>query len=117
VEQWDGVTAADVPEGYPSAGQLARWRTRFGPLDLPLSDRILVVDTERMLASAIDVAFVHLEEEYTLTSTATGCALVSDNEVSSRLPGLQWLATRLTGANVAASMQRLKAFCETRPAP
>ncbi|MGH9029385.1 MAG: hypothetical protein ACRDV4_07200, partial [Acidimicrobiales bacterium] len=66
------------------------------------------------LASRIDLAFVHVEEEYRLAETAQGTRLVSDNRVSSSLPGLGRLARRFTFASVEASMERLKRFCEKR---
>lgn len=112
VERWDGVSPYDVPEGYPAVGQHARWLSTSGPLRLVLHDRILVVDPTTRFASSIDVGFVHVEEEYRLDASGQGTELVSDNEVRSRIPGLGWLAERLTKANVAMSMDRLKAFCE-----
>jgi hypothetical protein len=104
--------ASDVPEGYPAVGQHARWSTKAGPVRLTLHDRIRVVDLTTRFASSIDVGFVHVEEEYRLEPSGEGSELVSDNRVRSRVPGLGWLALRLAKANVEASMQRLKAFCE-----
>jgi uncharacterized protein YndB with AHSA1/START domain len=114
VSVWDGVEPEDVPAGYPAPGQHARWRTRLGPLRLTLHDRVGDVVPGRRLASVIDVAFVHVEERYTLAETAGGTRVTSDNTVSSSVPGLSSLAHRLTRANVAASMARLKAYCERR---
>ncbi|HEX4981704.1 MAG TPA: hypothetical protein VFV63_08400, partial [Ilumatobacteraceae bacterium] len=62
-------------------------------------------------AAAIDVGFVHVEEEYRLTPVDGGTELVVDDTVSSRLPGLGRLALRLTRANVVASMARLGEHC------
>jgi uncharacterized protein YndB with AHSA1/START domain len=112
VERWDGVTARDVPEGYPAVGQHARWSTRSGPLRLVLHDRIRLVEPSTRFASSIDVGFVHVEEEYRLGLRGQGVELVVDNDVRSRIPGLGWLAERLTKANVETSIERLKAFCE-----
>jgi hypothetical protein len=112
VQCWDGVTPIDVPEAYPKAGQHARWSTSAGPFRLTLHDRILVVDPPRRFASSIDVGFVHVEEEYHLKASGSGSELTSANEVRSRIPGLDRLAARMTKANVAMSMERLKVFCE-----
>jgi uncharacterized protein YndB with AHSA1/START domain len=113
---WDGVVPLDVPVDYPKVGQHARWQSAFGPLRLTLHDRIRVVEKTRCMAAAIDLAFVHVDEEYRLSPMADGgTMLVTDDEVCSRVPGLSWLAVRLTRANVVSSMARLKDFCE-RPA-
>jgi uncharacterized protein YndB with AHSA1/START domain len=112
VQRWDGVIPSDVAENYPTAGQDARWSTKAGPLRLTLHDRIRVVDPPRRFASSISVGFVHVEEEYRLQSCGHGSELVSANEVRSSIPGLGWLALRLTKSNVEMSMERLKAFCE-----
>ncbi len=65
------------------------------------------------MAATIDVAFVRVEEEYRLLPTSIGgTTLVTDDDVRSRVPGLKWLAVRLTEANVSSSMARLKRFCE-----
>ncbi len=65
------------------------------------------------MAATIDVAFVHVEEEYRLCPISTGgTTLVTDDDVRTRVPGLGWLAVRLTRANISSSMVRLKRFCE-----
>ena len=115
VHAWDGVTAVSVPAGYPAPGQHARWESRTGPVRMALHDRVRVVDAPTRFASTIDVAFVHVEEEYRLDQQDLGTRLVSDNLVSSRLPGLGWLAVVLTRRNVSASMTRLASFCEASP--
>jgi uncharacterized protein YndB with AHSA1/START domain len=112
VQCWDGVTPIDVPEAYPKAGQYARWSTKAGPLRLTLHDRIRAVDPPHRFASSIDVGFVHVEEEYQLKPRGPGSELISANDVRSSIPGLDWLAARLTKSNVAMSMERLKVFCE-----
>jgi len=116
VSAWDGVAPLDVPVGYPQVGQHARWRSRFGPLRLTLHDRIEAVEEGRRLAASIDVGFVHVAEEYRLSpGPGGGTTLVTDDDARSRVPGLTWLALRLTQANVAASMARLRSFCEGAP--
>ncbi len=112
VEAWDGVTPCDVPAGYPAPGHHARWFSRMGPVRLVLHDRIGVVDPASRFSSTIAVGFVRVEEEYRLAPQGQGCVLVSENEVRSTVPGLGWLAVRLTKANVELSMTRLKEFCE-----
>lgn len=113
VSVWDDVLALDVPVDYPQVGQHARWLSAFGPLRLTLHDRILVVEERRRLAATIDIAFIHVDEEYRLSAIAEGgTTLVTSDEVRSRVLGLSWLAVRLTRANVVASMERLKEFCE-----
>jgi uncharacterized protein YndB with AHSA1/START domain len=112
VQCWDGVIPHDVTDSYPAAGLHARWSTKVGPIRLILHDRIRVVDPPRRLGSRIDVGFVRVEEEYRLEPHGRGSELVSENDILSGIPGLGWLAFRLTKANVEASMQRLKAFCE-----
>ncbi len=117
VRVWDGVVPLDVPVDYPKVGQHARWRSAFGPLRLTLHDRIRVVEEPRRMTATIDLAFVHVEEEYRLTSLADGDTMLeTDDEVHSHIAGLHWLAVRLTRANVVSSMARLKGFCE-RPTP
>ncbi|HEY5025381.1 MAG TPA: SRPBCC family protein [Acidimicrobiales bacterium] len=113
VSVWDGVTALDVPVDYPQVGHHARWHSAFGPLRLTLHDRVLVVEERLRLAATIDIAFIHVDEEYRLSPIAEGgTMLVTSDEVRSRVPGLSWFAVRLTRANVVSSMERLKEFCE-----
>ena len=110
---WDGVSQLDVPDGYPQVGQHALWRSAFGPLRLTLHDRISVVEEGQRMAAAIDIAFVHVDEEYSLLSTPEGgTILVTDDDVRSRVPGLRRLAMRRARANVSSSMARLKEYCE-----
>jgi hypothetical protein len=83
-----------------------------------LHDRIVAVEENRRFNSLIDIGFVHVDEEYVLTPSAEGATtLVTDDDVRSRIPGLGWLAVRLTRANVDASMSRLKNYCERVPPP
>jgi uncharacterized protein YndB with AHSA1/START domain len=118
VRAWDGVVPFDVPDQYPEPGQHARWHSALGPLQLMLHDRIMAVEENRRLNSIIDIAFVHVNEEYVLTPRAEGgTTLVTDDDVRSKFPGLGWLAVRLTRANVDASMSRLKDHCERVPQP
>lgn len=113
VSVWDGVMALDVPVDYPQVGHHARWQSAFGPLRLTLHDRILVVEEPLRMTATIDIAFIHVDEEYRISPLAEGgTTLVTSDEVRSRVPGLGWLAVRLTRANVVASMERLKEFCE-----
>jgi uncharacterized protein YndB with AHSA1/START domain len=114
VTAWDGVEPLDVAGDYPVVGQHARWRSALGPLRLTLHDRITAVEPLERFAARIDVAFVHVEEEYRLARAGGGTRLVTDDDVSSRVPGLGWLAVRLTRANVTRSMARLRAHCEAR---
>jgi len=115
VSAWDGVNPLDVPDLYPVPGQHARWTTRVGPFRLTLHDRVRSVLEGRELSSTIDVGFVHLEEQYLLGPTEAGTELVSESHVSSRVPGLGWLAARLTQSSVRASMERLRVRCEETP--
>lgn len=113
VAEWDGVTPIDVAADYPVVGQHARWRTRLGPLGLVLHDRITAVDAPSRFSARIDVGFVHVEEDYRLSVGADGeTVLVTDDDVSSRVPGLGLLAVWLTRRDVGASMARLRAHCE-----
>jgi uncharacterized protein YndB with AHSA1/START domain len=113
VRVWDGVEPLDVPTDYPQAGQHARWRSALGPVRLTLHDRIVAIDDELRFAASVDVMFVHVDEEYRLAPTAQGgTTLITDDDVRSHIPGLNWLAVQLTRSNVQASMARLKAFCE-----
>ena len=110
---WDGVSRLDIPDDYPQVGQHARWKSPFGPLQLTLHDRISVVEEGRRMAAAIDIAFVHVDEEYCLLPTSEGgTILVTNDDVRPRVPGLSQLAVRLTRANVHKSMARLKEYCE-----
>ena len=114
VAAWDGVEPLDVPEDYPQPGQHARWRSWFGPVGLTLHDRISVIDDERRMVAEIDLAFVHVDEEYRLLAGPDGTTttLVTDDAVRSHVPGLGWLAIRLAQADVASSMGRLRQHCE-----
>lgn len=113
VAAWDGVVPLDVAADYPQPGQHARWRSALGPLRLTLHDRIRAIEPERRMAAEIDVAFVHVDEEYRLlVDEVGGSRLITDDDVRSHIPGLGWLAVRLTRANVVASMARLKEYCE-----
>lgn len=117
VSAWDGVVPLKVPIDYPQIGQHARWRSAFGPIRLTLHDRVRLIEEPRRMVATIDLAFVHVEEEYRLYSTSTGgTTLVTDDDARSRVPGFGWLAVRLTQANVSSSMARLKQFCES-PTP
>ena len=83
-----------------------------------LHERIMAVEENRRLNSIIDIAFVHVSEEYVLTPRTEGSTtLVTDDDVRSKFPGLGWLAVRLTRANVDASMSRLKDHGERVPPP
>ena len=112
VQAWSGVTPFDVLQGYPAAGQHARWFAQVGPVRLVLHDRVQAVDPTIRLASSIAIGFVRIEEEYRLERHGPDCELVSVNEVRSSVPGLGRLAAWLTRSDVEASMQRLKDFCE-----
>ena len=111
---WDGVFRLDVPDDYPQVGQHARWQSPVGPLQLTLHDRINGIEEGRRMAATIDIAFVHVDEEYSLLPTpGGGTILVTDDDVRAGIPGLNWLAVRLTRTNVHASMARLKEYCES----
>jgi uncharacterized protein YndB with AHSA1/START domain len=112
VSAWDGVTPIDVAADYPVVGQHARWRSSLGSVGLTLHDRITVVEPPVRFAATIDVGFVHVDEEYRLAALDAVTELVTDDAVSSRVPGLGWLAVRLTRANVVGSMSRLRDHCE-----
>jgi uncharacterized protein YndB with AHSA1/START domain len=109
---WAGLTPLEVPDGYPVAGQHARWRGRFGPLPFTIDDRVRVVDGERILGATLELGPAHVEEEYRLVPTASGTWLVSDNLVTGRWPGLGWLAGRFLARDVRSTMRRLSQFCE-----
>jgi uncharacterized protein YndB with AHSA1/START domain len=111
VQAWDGVRALDVPAGYPKAGHHARWRLRVLGLPVTLHDRIRAVEPEARLGATITVGFVRLAEEYLLTAQPGTTRLTSSNVVESCVPGLGWLAVRLTRASVAGSMARLARHC------
>jgi len=53
-----------------------------------------------------------LEEAYTLEETPAGVRLVSNNEVSARLPGLGSLGFIIARRDISASMRRMKLLCE-----
>jgi hypothetical protein len=116
VRGWDGVEPLDVPAGYPRPGQHARWRLRVGLVPLVLHDRVARVEPESVLGARITVGFVDLDEMYTLRALdASRTELVSDNIVRPRwraVPGLGALAARTTRANVTASMDALRRWCE-----
>ena len=113
VSIWDGVVPVEVRDDYPQPGHHARWGSRLGPFRLTLHDHIRVVEPGACFAADIDIAFVHVDETYRLRATEEGSTeLVTDDLVTSRIPGLEWLAQRLARANVNDSMNRLRDFCE-----
>lgn len=113
VTQWDGAVPITTPAGYPAPGQHALWRTRLGPCPLKLHDRVHTVVPGSRLGSTIDLGFIHIEEEYRLRSAplGRGVELTIDDDISSRVPGLGWLAIRIVRSDVAESMERLRRLC------
>jgi len=113
---WDGVSQLDVPDDYPQVGQHALWQSPFGPFHLTLHDQITVIEEGRRMAAVIEIAFVHVDEEYSLLAASEGgTILLTVDTVRALIPGMGWLALWLTRANVSSSMARLKEYCE-RPA-
>lgn len=117
VRQWDGARPLSVPEGYPAAGQHARWAVRVGGWPVTLHDRIRAVEPEVRLASAIDIGVVHLDEEYRLHPASGGTRLVLVDHVSSPVPGVALLAAGWIRRTVPEALRRLAALCEAAEPP
>lgn len=113
VQAWDGSVPLAVPAGYPQVGQRARWRSRLGLLPVTLHDHVRAVEPERRLAATLTFAFLRVDEEYRLGPTeGGGTALVSDNTVAGRAPGLDPLATALVRRSTRSAMAALVRHCE-----
>ena len=117
VAVWDGAEPLAVPAGYPAPGQHARWRTSLGPFRLVLHDRVAGVDPPRRLGAVLDVGPVHVEEQYHLVPVPEGTEVVSENLVSSTVPGLGRAAHWLVRRSVEGAMARLAAFCSEATGP
>lgn len=112
VQAWDGSVPVDVPAGYPTAGQRARWRSRLGPVTATLHDEIRLVEPERRLAATLTLGFIRVDEEYLLAAGAGGgTVLVSDNAVTSTVPGLGRLAGAMVRRSTRAAMAALGRHC------
>jgi uncharacterized protein YndB with AHSA1/START domain len=118
VVRWDTgiVGAIDAPPEYPRPGHYVRWRYRNGPFRL-LHDRPQDVVPERTLRSLLAVGPSRFDETYTLAPTADGCRLTASMIVSTPIPLLGPLLTRVYAgpaarSSVQASMRALKRFCE-----
>lgn len=114
VAQWDGAVPVRIPDGYPAPGRHALWRTKLGPFPVELHDRVHTVVPLSRLGSRIDVGFIHVEEDYHLgpAPSGRGVELKIDDHVSSRVPGLRWLAVRIVRSDLTGSMERLRKLCE-----
>lgn len=110
--RWTGLEMADVPGGYPTPGQHARWGLRVGPVTLTLHDRVVGVDPPARLAADLAIALVRVAEEYQLDAGPGGTVLVSRNVVRSTIPGLGRLARALVARDVRSSLASLAAFCQ-----
>ena len=98
VERWAGVTAHEVPPGYPRAGQHARWDDR----GIMLHDYIVTVVPERLLASRLTRGSDLVVERYDLRpagGSATGLRAT-------------WLGHPGLAEN-ATSLHLLQRWCET----
>jgi hypothetical protein len=118
---WDTgiVEAIDAPPDYPQPGQYVRWRYRNGPFRL-LHDRPQEVVPERTLRSLLAVGPSRFDETYTLAPAADGCRLTAAMTVSTPVPLLGPLLTRVYAgpaarSSVQASMRALKRHCESNP--
>ncbi|MGH9156259.1 MAG: SRPBCC family protein [Acidimicrobiales bacterium] len=108
VQAWDGSVPLAIPVGYPQAGQRARWRTRLGPVPVTLFDHVRFVEPDRRLAATVRFGFVTVDEEYRLGPSADGgTVVVSDNTVTSRLPGLDRVAAGIVRRSTRAAMANL----------
>ncbi len=118
VAQWDGARPRQVPDGYPTPGQHARWAIRLGAWPVTLHDRIRAVEPPSRLASTITIGVIHVDEEYRLAADGSGTRLMLVDRVSSPVPGAAWLAARWVRRTAAAGLARLAELCEADgPAP
>ena len=98
VERWAGVTANDVPAGYPRAGQHARW----GDRGAVLHDHIVAVVHERLLASRLTRGSDLVVEHYSLRPAGSSTTRLRATWLGH--PGL---------AENTASLHLLQRWCET----
>jgi uncharacterized protein YndB with AHSA1/START domain len=111
VSTWDGATPLDVPDGYPTAGQHARWQTSVGPFRVVLHDRVRAVTPPSRLSARLTYGLVDLDEEYRLTTELGHTVVTSENVVRSRPPGLAWCAAPLVRRSVRSALARLAVHC------
>jgi hypothetical protein len=119
---WDtGIVAAvDAPADYPVPGQTVRWRYRLFGLPLTLVDRPQEVVPRERLRTSIALAFLRLDETYTLAASpanAVHTRLGICLRLGNTLPVLGRAFDRHIGRGLARetitqSLSAIRDFCE-----
>ncbi len=119
---WDTgiVRPIDAPDDYPRPGQTVRWRYRLMGLPLTLIDRPQEVVPLERLRTHIVLAFLRLDETYTLDSSALrprGTRLSVRLLIGNTLPVFRhgfnrWFGRRLATQTITQSLLALREFCE-----
>lgn len=119
---WDvGIIAPlDAPPDYPQPGQVVRWRYRLLGVPTILVDRPQEVVPQVRLRTLIALAFLRIDETYTLEPLAgsrEGTRLTAQLYLSNTLPVFNGLFDRQLGRGLASSTVReslgaIRDFCE-----
>lgn len=119
---WDvGIIAPlDAPPDYPQPGQVVRWRYRLLGFPTTLIDRPQEVVPHLRLRTLIALAFLRIDETYTLESlpgVAEGTRLTAQLLLSNTLPIFsgafdRHLGRALASSTVSESLGAIRDFCE-----
>jgi hypothetical protein len=119
---WDvGIIAPlDAPPDYPLPGQVVRWRYRLLGIPTTLVDRPQEVVPQVRLRTLIALAFLRIDETYTLEPLPggrEGTRLTAQLYLSNTLPVFNGFFDRHLGRSLAASTVReslgaIRDFCE-----
>lgn len=119
---WDvGIIAPlDAPPDYPQPGQVVRWRYRLLGFPTTLIDRPQEVVPQVRLRTLIALAFLRIDETYTLESlpgVPEGTRLTAQLRLSNTLPILsgafdRHLGRALASSTVSESLGAIRDFCE-----
>lgn len=121
---WDtGIVAPiDAPPDYPRPGQTVRWRYRLLGIPLTLIDRPQEVVPLERLRTLIALAFLRLDETYTLASPASAPGnthLSVRLDIGNVLPVFRGAFDRRVGRGLALqtiteSLRAIRDFCEKK---
>jgi hypothetical protein len=119
---WDvGIIAPlDAPPDYPQPGQVVRWRYRLLGFPTTLVDRPQEVVPQVRLRTLIDLAFLRIDETYTLEPShgrPEGTRLTAQLYLSNTLPLLsgafdRHLGRGLASSTICESLTAIRDFCE-----
>jgi hypothetical protein len=124
VSVWDtGIVAPiDAPADYPRPGQTVRWRYRLFGVPLTLRDRPQEVVRLERLRTLISLAFLRIDETYTLQSLQGQpgqTRLAAHLDIGNTLPVFRRafdrrIGRRLATQTITESLSAIRAFCEKK---